>query len=221
MEFITQRQIEALHRTNGHVVLPYRARLTPLAQDWVKHNRIAVGYGDAVTASADGPCSDCCSTAPQAPAAQTERRLATGPAATLWWCDGPCGPAKAALMALAKESPIIELPVAQDQGRLVEGVRTIATEIKSGRAGAGVLLVRSGAAATVFANRCPSLRAVLGTCIDAVDQGVRAVAANVLIIEHPYKTLNEVRNLLARFIKGRREVSEELRRQLQELTSCG
>ena len=28
----TARQLEELHRTNGHVTLPYRARLSPLAQ---------------------------------------------------------------------------------------------------------------------------------------------------------------------------------------------
>ena len=35
----TQRQIELLHNGNGHIVLPYRARLTPLAQDWVRQRR--------------------------------------------------------------------------------------------------------------------------------------------------------------------------------------
>ena len=39
---VTARQLEDLYRangSNGHVVLPYRARLTPLAQDWVKAKR--------------------------------------------------------------------------------------------------------------------------------------------------------------------------------------
>jgi len=72
----------------------------------------------------------------------------------------------------------------------------------------------------VFANRCPSLRAVLGTCIEAVDQAVRLVAANVIVIEHPYKSLQQVKTLLGRFLRGKRELTEDMKRQLSELSSC-
>ena len=41
----TARQLEDLHKSNGHVVLPYGARLTPLAVDWARGKKIAVGYG--------------------------------------------------------------------------------------------------------------------------------------------------------------------------------
>ena len=50
---VTARQLEDLHRQNGgngQVVLPYRARLTPLAQDWVRAKRVALGYSDATIA---------------------------------------------------------------------------------------------------------------------------------------------------------------------------
>ena len=55
--FVTVRQLEDLYRSNGsngHVVLPYRTRLTPLAQDWVRSKKVAVGYSDTeVKAPAD------------------------------------------------------------------------------------------------------------------------------------------------------------------------
>jgi hypothetical protein len=73
----------------------------------------------------------------------------------------------------------------------------------------------------LYANRCPSLRAVLGTCLEAVEQGVRLVAANLLVIEHPYKTLQQTKTLLARFVRGRRELSDDVVKQLSELSSCG
>ena len=57
--------------------------------------------------------------------------------------------------------------------------------------------------------------------MESVEQGVKLAGANVLIIEHPYKTLQQVKNLLSRFTKAKHELSEEVRRQLQEMASCG
>ncbi|MGB7156531.1 MAG: hypothetical protein WBD40_00610, partial [Tepidisphaeraceae bacterium] len=41
----TARQLEDLHRTNGHVTVPVGTRMTPLAQDWLRAKKIAVKYG--------------------------------------------------------------------------------------------------------------------------------------------------------------------------------
>src|SRR5437763_8654578 len=94
----TARQLEDLHKSNGHVVLPYGARLTPLAVDWARGKRIQVGYGPdelvkeskAVTPASDG--------------AKAQAALAPIAGSFLWWCDGPCGAAKAAVGAIGKES---------------------------------------------------------------------------------------------------------------------
>ena len=212
---VTERQLEELHRqngANGHVTLPYRARLTPLASDWVRKRRIVLGYSDG-----DGHTSQ-----PAGPAglpASAGQPGATG--ATLWWCDGPCGPAKAALVAYEKESSLRALDLPQDANRTATVIRTLASDVKSGRAQAAVLMVKTGAAAVVYANRCPSLRAVLGTGLDAVEQGVQQVAANVLVIEYPHQTLQQMKNMLGRFVRAKHELDEDVRRKLEELSSCG
>src|SRR5687767_12861937 len=123
---VTARQLEDLHRQNGgngSLVLPYRARLTPLAQDWVKAKRMSLGYGDVakpgsanghggslVVASAAAPTTAAASPAAKADACCTECAHDAGPCcsstAYLWWCDGPCGPAKAALTMHEKESDL-------------------------------------------------------------------------------------------------------------------
>ncbi len=113
------------------------------------------------------------------------------------------------------------MDVPTDAKRVATVVKSLATEIKTGQAAGGILLVQNAAIATVYANRCPSLRAVLGTCLEAVEQGVRHVAANVLIIEYPYQTLQQMKNMLGRFVKAKRGLSEDVRRQLQELATCG
>lgn len=243
----TARQLEELHRasgSNGHLTLPYRARLTPLASDWVKAKKLALGYSDdgfarpaagngsasAAAANGTGCGTHACPTTPAAAtplaASQTQPPQSPSPTiapptgAILWWCDGPCGPAKGAVVGMEKEAPLRAMQMPQDRKWVIAVVKEIAGEIKAGRAAAGVILVQSAAATMVYANRCPSLRAVVGTCLEAVDQGLREVAANVLVIEHPYKTLPQVKSLLSKFVKARRELSDEVRRQLQDLAAC-
>lgn len=222
---VTARQLEDLHRqngSNGHVTLPYRARLTPLASDWIRARKIVVGYSDVgAPSSTVGGASFA---KPQAAGSGNSALTADSNAPTgafLWWCDGPCGPAKAAVIAHERESSLRAIEHAADAKQLVKVIKSVAAEVKAGRIQGAILLVQNGALATVFANRCPSLRAIMGTSMDAVEQGVQQVAANVLIIEYPQKTLQQVRNLLSRFTRGKRNLNEDVQRQLQELTSCG
>ena len=219
---VTARQLEDLHRqsgSNGHLTLPYRARLSPLANDWIRSKKIVIGYGDVPMASnGTGPADS--SSAPAKPQA-AESVLSSNIGSFIWWCDGPCGPSKAAVVAHEKESQLRALDKPSDGKQLGSVVKSIAADVKGGRIQGAVLIVQNGALAMIFANRCPSLRAVLGTCMEAVDQAVQLAAANVLVIEHPHKTLQQVKNMLSRFTRGKRGLPEDVQRQLQELASCG
>ena len=220
--FVTVRQLEDLYRrdgSNGHVTLPYRARLTPLAQDWVRAKRVTLGYND--TESQKPESQKATIRAQEFSAQHAGFATPTPSGATLWWCDGPCGPAKAALTAFEKESPLAPLDVPPDARQVATVIRTIASQVKSNHASGAVLMVRTGAAAIVFANRCPSLRAILGTCLEAVEQGIQQVGANVLVIEYPHQTLQQMKNTIGRFVRAKKELPEDVRRQLQELASCG
>jgi hypothetical protein len=196
---VTARQVQELHKSNGHVRLPPGARLTPMASDWLRGRRIEVVYADA------------------SPVAQPTSQEVPLTGRVLWWCDGPCGQAKAAIAQQSRETFMQPF----ESKTIVQAVKHLAGEIKADRAAAGVLVVQSAALAVVFSNRCPSLRAILGTCREAVQQGIEQLAANVLIIEHPYQSLGQMRNLLGQFIRGRRKLSDEVKEQLQELASCG
>lgn len=210
---ITARQLEDLHRShggNGLVTVPYRARLTPLAVDWARAKKVSVGYGDVPPANGSAAAA-VPSAAPSAPAAGS----------FVWWCDGPCGPAKAAVVAEEKQSQLAPLEHPADPRQLVAVIKSIALGVKSGKTAGGVILVSNGAAAVVFANRCPSLRAILGTSLEAVEQGVRNIAANVLVVEYPRLTMQQTRNLLSRFLRSPRTLDEQTRRQIEELAACG
>ncbi|HET6249029.1 MAG TPA: hypothetical protein VFE47_15130 [Tepidisphaeraceae bacterium] len=220
---ITARQLEDLHKShggNGRVTLPYHARLTPLAADYVRAKKLALGYSD-VASPTPATANNASPIQPLAASRTTDAASRTTNSAFLWWCDGPCGPAKAAVVQEEKQSNLRPLDKPQDAKQIVAAIKALAAEIKSGRATGGVLLVQNAAVAVVYANRCPSLRAIPGTCLEAVEQGVQQIAANVLVVEYPYKTLQQVRNMLGRFLKAQRTLGEDANRQLQELASCG
>jgi hypothetical protein len=209
----TARQLQDLQNlaaAKDQIVLPYGARLTPLAVDWARSKRVRIGYGPQELAQTSHPAPKSAAPMPAAPGAKT----------LLWWCDGPCGAAKAALAAQSRESSTAPVELPGDAAHLVPAIKQMAIEIKGGRSGGGVLLVKSAAEPIVYCNRCPSLRAVVGTCLETVEQGLLAVGANVLVVEYPYKTLSQVRNLLSRFARGPRDLSDETQRRLQELAAC-
>src|SRR5690242_9805565 len=178
MMIITARQLEDLHRqngANGHVTLPYRARLTPLAVDYIKQRKLVVGYSSVSVESRN----DKTSAVRKEPLAASRTNAAATPAPSstslLYWCDGPCGPAKAAVVSAEKESNLHALANPADPAQLIPVIKHIASEVKSSRASGAILLVQHGAAAVVFANRCPSLRAALGTSLEAVEQAIQQV----------------------------------------------
>jgi ribose 5-phosphate isomerase RpiB len=210
----TARQLEDLHKANGHVALPRAARLTPLAQDWLKHRKLAVVYTD-LSDTAAAPLTAATVSLPH-----TALRTPHSATAHLWWCDGPCGVAKAALSS-HRDAPLTPLPVAADSGKTLAAVKEIAAALKGGNAAGALLFVQSSAGAMVYLNRCPSVRAVLGTSLQTVDVAIRTLAANVLVIEYPTQTLQQMKNLIGRFVKAKRELSPETQLALEELASCG
>jgi hypothetical protein len=184
--------------------------LTPLALDWVRSKRLKIGYGPAEMA--ESKKANQSETTPAAPP--------WGASTLLWWCDGPCGVAKAAIAAQARESNLAPIAVPSEATQLTSAIKRLASAVKGGHAGGGILLVKTAAEAIVYANRCPSLRAIVGTCLESVDQGIAAVAANVLVLEYPYKSVPQIRNMLSHFARGSRNPSAETQRRLQEMATC-
>jgi ribose 5-phosphate isomerase RpiB len=211
----TARQLEDLHKSNGHVVLPYGARLTPLAVDWARGKKIQIGYGPDELVKQ----SNCAKPATGIGAGATDKTQAAG--AFLWWCDGPCGAAKAAVGAQAKESSLSAVELPGEAKHLVPVIKKIAAAVKEGKSNGGVLLVQSAAAAVVLANRCPSLRAMVGTSLESLEAAISQIAANVLVLEYPNKSFSQIKNLLSRFVRAKRELSDEMKKQIQELGTCG
>jgi hypothetical protein len=203
--FYTARQLESLLKETGKIVLPYRARLTPLAQDWLRRTKISIGYSDAESPLREGSKNPALE-----PPKKPEPKY-------LWWCDGPCGSAKAALMNASREANLEAMAILEDSSRVLSAIRHLASEVKENRVAGGVLIVKHSGVASVYANRCSSLRAIVGTTLPAMEAAINELAANVLILEADRLTLREMKHLILRFAKAPRELKESVVRELSEL----
>jgi ribose 5-phosphate isomerase RpiB len=123
--------------------------------------------------------------------------------------------------AQAKESSLSAVELPGEAKHLVPVIKKIAAAVKEGKSNGGVLLVQSAAAAVVLANRCPSLRAMVGTSLESLEAAISQIAANVLVLEYPNKSFSQIKNLLSRFVRAKRELSDEMKKQIQELGTCG
>jgi hypothetical protein len=190
-----------------------------MAADWARGAKVTIGYGDAAPQlkKAESPTPARRGDLPGLSKVEGSRREAPG---FLWWSDGPCGPAKAAITMESRQTPMRELEPPANGG-LFWSIKALAAEVKAGKAAGGILLVESAAAAVILANRCASLRAIVGTTLVSVEQGIKQYAANVLVIEHPRLSLAQVRNLLSRFVRGGAALSDEAKKRIEELASCG
>ena len=90
-----------------------------------------------------------------------------------------------------------------------------AEAIEVGRAAGAVVLVRDAARAMMLANRRPPLRAVLGTCPEAVGRARSAIGANVLILEPPYHGAEALEAMAEKFLAAPPERPRDLDRALE------
>ena len=205
MTFFTAGQLQRMFKADGRIVLPYSGRLTPAAKDWLRLKNVAVGYGPAEIASR----------ADVAAVPQADVQKSALP--WLWWMDGPCGAVKAAITEAEKSANVQPIGHSADGRETIEVVRSLSMSIGSGKASGGILAVKASAEATLYTNRCRHLRAVVGTSLAAVESGIRDIAANVLVIEYPAMSMMQIRNILTRFLSGKRVLKEELLRRLESI----
>src|SRR5260370_40672624 len=120
---VTARQLEDLHRQNGcngQITLPSRARLTPLAADWLRARKILLSYSESDRGDIPSPPPVLRgrggegAASPQLPSPGVPGEGEKGHGVILWWCDVPAGPGKAAIVAHERESNLRALPPPAD-----------------------------------------------------------------------------------------------------------
>ncbi len=205
---VTLRQLQDAMRGShdGVVHLADDARLTPLAADFVREHPHKVRRGhDAQPTAEPGRVS---------PPGNPGHALPWA-----WWIDGRC---PAAEQILAQRRGILRaLGVNRSPQSTLEVVKRISELVRGRQIAGGLLFVGSAAVAMCIANRCPSLRAVQGSCEQAVVQALDAIGPNVLVIEYPWTRPEAMAAMVDRMTCKRPIAVPHIERQLADLQRGG
>lgn len=197
---ITANQLEEAIASSptGVAALAHDARLTPLANDFARQHPEKV---DRLTPGNHAALPD-----------------ATRSMSWLWWIDGQCP----AVDTITQQRASSLRPIAATRAgsSTAQVVREIASAMHAERATGALLFVRSAAQVMCFANRCASLRAVVGTCGEAVEEGITQLGANVLVLEYPHQGPKAMAAMVDRMMQHPPQLSAAVQRQLAELHRC-
>lgn len=199
---ITANQLQDAIRTarNKAVLLAADAKLTPLAQDLVRANPDCVKRQNISAADAN------------------LRKLNHG-LPWSWWTCCQCDSVR---RIIAKRSgAMIPITVPRQASSIAEAVMAGDAAVRNGRSAGVVLFVKHAARAMCLANRRRSLRAVLGNCDEAVALGVHEIGANVLVLEFPYLTYEEMAARVDIVMRSEAKPSGEMSRLLREVEARG
>ena len=209
---ITANQLQAAldAAPDGVALLGPTARLSPLANDLARKfvSRVkrvtADGAGAASVLSAGGVGS----------ASSSGIALPW-----MWWIDGVCPVVRDVTSQRCDRLRLVG--AGATPGALAHAVRELAAAIKSRSVVGGLLFVHNAARAACLANRCASIRAVVGTCGEAVEQGVTELGANVLIVEYPHHGYRSVTAMVDRMLAQPPRPPAAVERDLADLHRCG
>lgn len=171
------------------------ARLTPLAADFVREHPEKVRRGTHVE--------------PRDPKSE----IAGVP--WLWWADGHC-PAVQSIVATHR--PQVRPSAApRSESGLLQVVRDLKTGLHNQTLSGGLLFVSSAVRASLFANRCAEIRAVVANCEEVVNEAIGSLSANALIIEYPYVDERKMSAMVSAMLAKPPKASPHLARELAEL----
>lgn len=177
---VTAQTLEDWLRAGRVIELPRDALITPAARDWIKEHDAPVTWCDA------GPASGVVPGGAQIVIDLTVPML------------------RSVLATLERTLGTVEtIDPSAKAGGVIPAVQALCTNVKGGQASRGVIFCDDGALAVCIANKCAGVRAALATSVPAVEQAVRQLAINVLVLEASQQTMHQVRQMVQRFVSLR------------------
>ncbi len=194
----TQLQAAIAASSAGVATLAADARFSPLAADFAREHpeKIRRIAANASTGKNAGPST-------------------TTDAQWLWWIDGYCPSVQQ--LVTQQRNQLRAATASHNPSVIASVIRELAREVSAKRLAGGILFVRCAARAVCYANRNPALRAVVGTCGEAVELGISELGANVLVIEYPHHGLKSMGAMVGRITQQPPTVPATVQRELSDL----
>ena len=166
---------------NGHraIALPARAILTPLAEDYLRSNGVAVSH--------------------EAPAAKP----ATAPARWGYAQQRPLPLIGSAVQSLRREGVDLQELTSPGEGLPCRWAEAVAKCVAEGHCSGGVVFCEDPGLICCVANKLAGLRAAAVLTVGQASRATLTLGANLLVVEMPGRTFFEVRQILRTLCNGR------------------
>jgi hypothetical protein len=194
--------VNQLRTIRGPIRLAKGAILTALAQDFIKDHALNVMTDEMAQIT-------------KVNAGATPNAAALP---TFWWIEGQCPSVAKVVDALRPHLLASREPSRPDN--LKTAIKELAKLVKTGKVRGGLLFVPSASRAICYANRCPSLRAIVATTERAVSEGLDLLAANTLVIEYSQFGFKGMFPLVKPFIDNHPALTAAVAKDLNELATC-
>ena len=188
-----------LAKQSDHIIiLEHTARLTPLAQDYVKEKQVVIQRDNIGNKS---------------PANHIQ--VAGKPFA--WWTESFCPVVQKLRNSYSKR--VHSIGAAKKIGEIDEVLKQIDQQIARDEVAGGILFVEDAAKATLFANKCANIRAIFSRCSKSFATAKRELGINLLIVEYRYTPANEIELLVHEMMSGVLPPTPIVDKQLSELST--
>lgn len=177
---VTAEFLADLHRAGRAIELPRDALVTPAARDWLKEHAVPISWTDR--------------------SGGTDAAAGGMPVVI----DLRAPMMRSQLVALERALGHLEtIDPAERAGGLIAAVRKLCEDVSAGRSARGLIFADDAALSVCVANKFRGVRAALATTMPAVEQAVRELAVNVLVIEPSRQTMHMIRQMVQRFVTVR------------------
>lgn len=192
---VTAILLEDLHRSGREIVLPNNALVTPAARDWFRDHPVPVTWEET-------------------------REDAGGTLAVVM--DAKLPEMRGLRTMLDREGGVAEVI---EPGRGLKGMavatRRLCRLVSEGQVAKGVVFAVDGAVPVCVANKEWGIRAALGMNVPMVEEALRDLGINVLVIEYPTLTAYLMKQMIWRLKAGARTPKPEVAELIQAIEQGG
>jgi ribose 5-phosphate isomerase RpiB len=109
----------------------------------------------------------------------------------------------------------------QEIDGLISATRKLCGMVNRNEVSRGVVFAQDGAVPVCVANKHKGIRAALGMNVPMVEDAVRKLGVNLLVIEYPNMTTYQMKQMIERMLKGATAPQPEVRAALEQIKQGG